>query len=231
MNRTEVIVHMYVSIDGKIDGRYMEEEGCDASGTYYDDEIFKMASANGNGANTVAMYAANGNVDLSQYDISGIAYEDWTGDIAADTWDVSFDRKGRCMWQVNYFDYAGYKSQALEVVTKQADLHYLSFLRSMKIPYIIAGEKDMDIPLALRKLKEEFGIEKMALCGGAIINGAFLNADCVDRISLVMAPYVSGEADQKASFDTLGTFVNQKFVFEKAIEMKDGGVQLLFRKQ
>lgn len=57
MDRTEVIVHMYVSIDGRIDGRYMEEEGCDASGNYCDEEIFRMADANGSGANTTAMYA------------------------------------------------------------------------------------------------------------------------------------------------------------------------------
>jgi len=27
MNRAKVTVHMYVSIDGKIDGKYMEEHG------------------------------------------------------------------------------------------------------------------------------------------------------------------------------------------------------------
>lgn len=36
MDRCKVICHMYVSIDGKIDGDYMNEEGCDPSGEYYD---------------------------------------------------------------------------------------------------------------------------------------------------------------------------------------------------
>lgn len=35
MDRCKVIAHMYVSIDGK----YMDESGCDISGEYYDDII------------------------------------------------------------------------------------------------------------------------------------------------------------------------------------------------
>ena len=32
MDRSKVICHMYLSIDGKIDGHYMDESGCDISG-------------------------------------------------------------------------------------------------------------------------------------------------------------------------------------------------------
>lgn len=36
MNRCKVICHMMTSIDGKIDGKFMEEKGCSVSGDYYD---------------------------------------------------------------------------------------------------------------------------------------------------------------------------------------------------
>jgi len=231
MNRAKVTVHMYVSIDGKIDGKYMEEHGCDASGDFYDEEIFRMSKANANGANTVAMYAAEGkSFNPDDYDTTGIIYEDWRGDVQSETWDISFDRKGRCLWETNIFEYGGKKSRVIEVVTEKAPLAYLAFLRTMDIPYIIAGKEEMDIPLALEKLKKEFGLEAITLAGGAIINGAFLKAGCVDEISLVIAPYVSGE-DEKVSFDTLGTFIPQKFTFKKAVPMEDGGVQLIFTKE
>lgn len=230
MNRAKVTVHMYVSIDGKIDGKYMEEEGGEASGIFYDEEIFRISNVNVNGANTACMYAAKGNVNLEDYDATDITYEDYRGDVQAETWNVVFDRKGRCAWNVNYFDYANRKSHVIEVVTKQCDLRYLAFLRTMDIPYIIAGDKDMDILVALEKLKTLFGIEYVSLCGGAIINGAFLKQGCVDKISLVVAPYVDGESQYQQSF-TLDTFVPQKFIFSKANPLEDGGVQMIFKKE
>lgn len=230
MNRAKVIVHMYTSIDGKIDGRYMEEDGCNASGAFYDEEIFKMSSVNANGATTASMYAATGSINLDDYSEEGITYEDWTGDITSETWSVVFDRKGRCIWDVNYFDYANKKSRALEVVTEKASKKYLSFLRSKEIPYIIAGKEEMDIPLALEKLKNLFGLDTITLCGGAIINGAFLESNCVDEISLVVAPYVDGEKEYKQFMETT-KFINTKFKFKNAKPLEDGGVQLLFEKE
>lgn len=230
MKRAKVTVHMYVSIDGKIDGAYMEEDGCNASGAFYDEEIFQISNTNVNGANTASMYAAKGNINLEDYDASNISYDDYTSDVKSDTWSVVFDRKGRCQWHINYFDYANKKSRVIEVVTKQCDKRYLAFLRTMDIPYIIAGETDMDIPLALEKLKTLFGIEHVSLCGGAIINGAFLKQGCVDEISLVVAPYVDGEKQYQQSFE-LDTFNNQKFMFQKAVSLEDGGVQLIFKKK
>ena len=126
-----------------------------------------MSDANANGATTVAMYAATGHPDLSQYDSSDLDYQDWVPDgLKSDTWDVSFDRHGRCGWTRNYFDYGGHKSHAIEVVTRQAPLAYLAFLQSMKIPYIVCGDQDIDLEQALVKLKRYFGIATLAVCGG-----------------------------------------------------------------
>lgn len=41
MKRSKVIVHMYVSIDGKIDGEY----GSSISSQYYSDELFELSNA------------------------------------------------------------------------------------------------------------------------------------------------------------------------------------------
>lgn len=100
---------MYVSIDGKIDGPY----GSDYSGQYYFDELFHLSDADGNDRETIQMYAAPADVDLSQYDTSNVGYEDWLPKVEAETWSVAFNRKGKDGWPVNYFEYNGHKMHAI----------------------------------------------------------------------------------------------------------------------
>ena len=120
---------------------------------------------------------------------------------------------------------------AIEVVTKQASRAYLAFLQSMNIPYIIGGEAEFDFEDVLVKLKQHYEINTLAVCGGAKINGAFLKAHMVDEISLVVAPHVSGDTTKKASFDTIGQYIDDTFVFISAKKLADGGVHLRFQKK
>lgn len=226
MNRSKVVVHMYVSIDGKIDGPY----GSANSSQYYSDELFRLSNADANGRETIQMYAAAGHPDLSQYDTTGIDYQDWLPDIKSATWAVAFDRKGKDGWDVNYFDYNNHRMHTIEVVTKQVQKAYLAYLQSLEIPYIVSGETDFDFEDVLRKLKQHYQIDTLAVCGGAVINGAFLKAHFVDEISLVIAPHVSGDSTKKAAFDTLGTMVQDTFKIKAVKQLADGGLHLTFAK-
>lgn len=85
------------------------------------------------------------------------------------------------------------------MLTKQVDKRYLGYLESMAIPYIFAGETEIDVKLALFKLKNIVGCEALLLEGGSIINGYFQRADVIDELSLVIAP-VTGEKDDKPLF-------------------------------
>lgn len=229
MERAKVIIHMYTSIDGKIDGEWDGRPGDKISGDYYDDQLFELGSANANGSNTIVMYAAKGHPDLSKYNGQQIEYQDWVPDgIQSETWDVSYDRRGRAGWERNYFPYAGRKNRAIEVVTKQAPKSYLAFLQSMEIPYLVCGEQEIDFAESLVKLRKYFGIKTMVLGGGALINGAFLKAGLVDQISLVVAPYISGDREKKGTFDTLGSFVDQRFHITQIKKLGDGGMHLMF---
>jgi riboflavin biosynthesis pyrimidine reductase len=227
MDRSKVIVHMYVSIDGKIDGPY----GSAFSSSYYSDELFRLINADGNGRETIQMYAAPGQPDLSKFDASGIEYEDWLPEIKSESWSVAFDRKGKDGWQQNYFEYNGHKMHAIEVVTKQAKRESLAFLRSMKIPYIVSGDTDFNLEEVLVKLKQHYQINTLAVCGGSVIDGVFLKAHLVDEISLVVAPHVSGDRHQKAAFDTLGSYVDDTFAIKTVKKLADGGLHLIFAKQ
>lgn len=231
MERAKVIVHMRVSIDGKINGPFEQQEAAKPSSRYYSNELFKLSPANANGITTVKTYAAKGHPDLSQFDGSQLNYEDWVPkDFYTETYDISFDRYGRADWERNYFDYGGKKSRAVEVLTKQAPKAYLAFLRSMEIPYLICGNQDLDLDAALLKLKRYFGLDAIALCGGATIDGAFLRAGLVDEISLVVVPFVSGDNTIQSSFNTLGKFADEQFEFKSATKLAYGGVHLIFTK-
>lgn len=230
MDRAKVIIHMYTSIDGKIDGDWMDLPGCKVSGDYYDKILFQMGNANANGSNTVVMYAAKGHPDLSKYKTDGIEYEDWVPNIKSETWDVSFDRKGRAGWEKNYFEYGGKKSRAIEVITKLSSKEYMAFLRSMEIPYIVCGDDEINFEESLIKIKKYFGIDTMVLGGGALINGAFLKAGLVDEISIVIGPYVSGDTGIKDTFDTNHAFVNQLFKVKQVKQLDDGGIHLIYEK-
>ncbi len=227
MKRAKVIVHMYVSVDGKFKG----QEGSPALGEYYAKSLFDLSNANANGSTTLIEAAAPQKPDLSSYTGEGIEYEDWIPDIKADTWVVALDRKGKVGWESPYWTYGPIKMRVVEVVTKQAPKAYLEFLRAKQIPYIVAGEDEFDLEEILIKVKKYFKIDPLVVSGGAITNGLFLNAGLVDEISLVVTPNVSGDNNIRSAFDTMGQINHDKFAFKSATKAPDGGVHLIFERK
>jgi riboflavin biosynthesis pyrimidine reductase len=85
------------------------------------------------------------------------------------------------------------------VLTEQVDGRYLSYLKSLGISYVIAGEREIDVPQVLRIIGENLAPKFYLLEGGSIINGYFLRADCVDELSLVVSP-ITADKDSKPLF-------------------------------
>ena len=73
-------------------------------------------------------------------------------------------------------------------------------------------------------MKEKFDLDTVAVCGGSVINGAVLDDSVVDEISLVIAPYVSGDPNEKGAFNTLGTNVRDQFAIKSIKKLDDGGL-------
>ena len=85
------------------------------------------------------------------------------------------------------------------MLSEDVDERYLGYLEAMEIPYIFAGEKSIDVELALFKLKNIIGCNALLLEGGSIINGAFERAGAVDELSLVVTSTVA-DKDSKPLF-------------------------------
>lgn len=77
-------------------------------------------------------------------------------------------------------------------MTQQASPAYLAYLQERGVSYLFAGKERLDCALLLQKLYRQFGIDKLMLAGGGIVNGSFLAEGLVDEFSLVVAPVADG---------------------------------------
>lgn len=133
--------------------------------------------------------------DLSGFADVVIQREDYIADKDAGFFAVAFDRHGRLGWQTAKIidDDPGYdNAHIIEVLCEDASDAYLAYLQSIGVSYIFAGKEQLNLLLALYKLYRLFGIKKLLLEGGSIINGAFERENVIDELSLVVAPIIAG---------------------------------------
>lgn len=196
MERPYVICHMLSSIDGKVTGEFLYDESVSKSTElYYELNRNYNADAFACGRVTMISSFADNQVDLSKYDNKDVSYEDYIANNNFNYYAVSFDRTGKVMWLSDHIEDEdeGYNNaHIIEVLSTKASKAYLSYLQSIGVSYIFAGKEDISIEVALNKLYKYFGIKKLLLEGGSIINEAFINEDLVDEISLIVAPITAG---------------------------------------
>ncbi len=214
MNRPYIICHMVTSIDGKVTGEFLSRPECEkATDVYYElNREYNKNGANGFICGRVTMessFTGGWYPDLTRYEPAGNK-NDFIPDNLSGFYAVSFDSKGKLGWKNSKIidEDPGYDdAQIIEVLTEQADGRYLAYLRGMEIPYIIAGENEIDVKIALEKLKRLMDINSLLLEGGSIVNGYFQRADVIDEISLVVAPIVADAEDKPLFMDsTLSEF-------------------------
>lgn len=87
------------------------------------------------------------------------------------------------------------------ILPETAPDNHLAELRRDRISYIFAGHSEIDLALALERLRADFGIERLLLEGGGGINGSFLSAGLIDEISLLILPLADGGKDMPMTFD------------------------------
>lgn len=205
MNRPYIICHMVTSLDGKVTGKFLYQPQCEkATDLYY--QINRDYKADGFACGRVTMegsFTGGWYPDLSEFEPT-YSPMDYLVDEVGDYFAVAFDPHGRLGWKSNRIidDDPGYGgAQIIEVLTHQVSCQYLTYLQSMGIPYIFAGDTEIDIEEALFKLKAYFGINKLLLEGGSILNSAFQRAGVIDELSLVVAPTVADAEDKPLFMD------------------------------
>lgn len=204
MKKPYVIIHTHVSLEGKINSIDLPEFR--SASRQYQELAFhpdrQVLNIQGylNGRTT-----ADDNItNYRKPDLNEEAAEVPAGDFIAETnapmYYVSIDPSGRLGWQRNDVDYGNINAHIIEVLTEKASNAYKDFLRRLNISYIVAGEEELDKALALHKLAVLFGLERVMIGGGGVLNWSYLQSGLVDEVSIVMAPIADGSPDTQRLF-------------------------------
>ena len=226
MNRPKIICHILQSVDGNIGGsffsqpeimpalrefsRIREEYACDAviSGAVTASEIY---------ANSLAD-------DLPEVQET-YPRTDWQA-AKADKYAVIVDGEGKIHWQSGMVERRGDKMHIITILQENVSDAYIAHLRQAGVSYVFAGKHSLDLPMAVQKLKELFGIQSMLLSGGGIVDWAFLQAGLIDEISLVIPPVIDGGTGLASAFDDSAFAVNHSpaGLALKDVQRLDGNV-------
>jgi riboflavin biosynthesis pyrimidine reductase len=116
-------------------------------------------------------------------------------------WFAVVDGRGRLRAGVKEFEgWPGW--YILHLVSHGAPPEYLAFLQREGIPYLIAGQKRVDLHQVLAKLKSQLGVECVVSTAGGRLSGALLRAGLVDEINIEFLPGVIGGMSTPSLFDS-----------------------------
>ncbi|MCX2430873.1 RibD family protein [Pedobacter sp. GR22-10] len=117
------------------------------------------------------------------------------------------DASGRFAIALDGHARLGWKEATLQgdhvitILTEKVKDGYLAHLQEIGVSYIFAGKDEIDLTLALKKLRKLFGIEKLMLEGGARINGSFLQAGLIDEFHQLLLPIADGGLETSSVFE------------------------------
>lgn len=234
MKKPYVIIHTHTSIDGKIknvDSPAFQttSEQYQALALYPDLQVFDIKGYL-NGRTTSE---DNQPMETPELDENAEVPEgDYVADPNADMYYVSIDRKGILGWTRNYVDYGKRNAHIVEVLSEKAADGYKDFLRRMEISYIVAGEGTLDNELVLSKLYELFGMDRVMIGGGGVLNWSFLQAGLVDEVSVVVGPFADGDPDNPSLFtakEPLSAIEAKTFELIEAKPLEDSAVWLRYK--
>ena len=231
--RPEITCLMISTVDGKGTGDFLFHKSTECSlYKYFEQETKLGIQGYILGTNTLLTDYAPKNYkpDLSKFSNTNISKtEDYIAKEKGDFYVIAFDIEGEIPWKENkgkFLDEFGRKqvSHIFEVVTEKASKEYLAYLRSIDITYIIGGKEEIDIKYVLKRLKNEFGMNKILLEGGPTINSSFFNKNLVDKIILYQVPLLGNKNDSQVFGE-----INMKELSLMSVEMLDDKQTLMFQ--
>ena len=192
MERPFVVCHMLASLDGKIDGAFFgAPEAAPALKAYGELRNFYGCQATLYGTTTMLGGYADGRVGALSAGNVLPPKKDWVNPTvkALGNFIVSVDPAGELAFSSSTIEKKGRPTaHVIEALTEQASPAYLAYLQKQGVSYVFAGKDQLDCALLLQKLRTLFGIEKLMVAGGGIVNWSFASEGLVDEFSLVIAP-------------------------------------------
>lgn len=221
MNRPYTICHIFSALDGGIVGNYMYAPETAVAREQYG----KLRATFDSNAilygTTTMLDFCNGYVsDLPKCD--PVPRKDYIAPHTEDKYVIAVDRYGRLAYTQSYLERHGLRQHIIEILPKSVSDEYLSYLRKRRISYIFAGNKEIESEIAMVKLKEIFGIERLVIAGGGYTDWAFADSGMIDELSIVLAPAADGE-QQVTVFERTDNSLNRAIAFTlKDVVILDG---------
>jgi riboflavin biosynthesis pyrimidine reductase len=204
-DRAYVVCHMMTSEDEKIESGAEGVDLFDAFLPTYN-KLHDSFEANAwmCGRKTMEMFAEAVGTPLEQI-TTEISSGNFIAKRDANQYAIAVDTKGLLRWSSDKIaDDVGYADHLIVIVTPQTPVDYLNHLRSKNISYVISNGEKVNFEEILKTLKEEFGIKKILLEGGGILNGSMVNV--IDEISLLKTPI---KADNQKAHSFFGVSTDE----------------------
>ncbi len=183
-----VILHMGVSVDGRIDW------GTGDAGPYYAIATQLGQDVDLSGSNTI---------------LKATWSEDPSRDFP-DLYNAFFNKPGRPLLAVvdsrgQIKNWGLIKRQPfwrgfLALCSQATPQNHLEYLRQEGIETIIAGNDRVDLREALEALNERCGVKVVRVDSGGILNGALLRAGLVSEVSVILYPCLVGGISPASMF-------------------------------
>ena len=213
---------MAASVDGRIVVDGWPSSVADAVRRQYDD-VHASYEADGWICGRVTMEPFAGGV-RSEVEVArehhSAPREDFIATGEHDSFAFAIDASGRLVWESN--DISG--DHVVAILSERVSDAYLAFLRERGVSYLLAGARDVDLAVALEKIRERFGVRTLTLEGGGRINGAMLRAGLIDEVSVLIAPVADGRVGTPALFDVDSDEVTPRRLVLEEVERREGGV-------
>ena len=199
--RPRVICHMMASLDGRIltVGWPLSREG---RGQY--EAVHTGYAPDGWLCGRVTMEQHFAQRTRSEESVArehrGAAREDFVAPGDHDSFAFAVDTRGQLEWDTNDID----GDHVVAILTERVSDEYLGALRERGVSYLLAGDREIDLALALEKVGARFPVRTLMLEGGGRINGSMLREGLVDEVSVLVAPLVDGRIGTPAVFDVDG---------------------------
>jgi 2,5-diamino-6-(ribosylamino)-4(3H)-pyrimidinone 5'-phosphate reductase len=204
MPRPYVICHMCTTIDGKIIGNRWPKLSTKQSGADSSAHLFETTAASFNiGAwlvGNTTMQEFQGHPMKLPKGKHRIGWDDFIAQPNAKTLGIGADAKGILRYQTGIVQ----GDHVVLLLTKRVTNDYLAHLQKAGVSYLVCGDREIDLNLALEKLHRHFKLEKLMLQGGGKFNGSMLHANLVDEISQVIVPVIDGGMGVPNFFDIPG---------------------------
>jgi 2,5-diamino-6-(ribosylamino)-4(3H)-pyrimidinone 5'-phosphate reductase len=93
-----------------------------------------------------------------------------------------------------------YWREAVALCSQATPPAYLAGLEREGVKYIVAGEQRVDFRRALAEMSTRFGIQRVRVDSGGVLNGVLLRAGLVDEVSLLVSPLLVGGESPRSIF-------------------------------